>query len=329
MKLPLITIRGKLFLIFLINSLITIFISGLVINSFLGLSSNLQYSSEILSEYKTNLDSIRIEQSKLKGHTQSFYLNVTKNTVQNGINYLNTSLNRIEETIGLLNSETNKSINKIEYPSMVRFTFGNEITDILQEKIKNEEDRNALLKYHETNNYLYDFQINLTDPIENQDEDQIFKNTPYDSKIQNDIQLIQKEIINLKILVKNISRNSLEKMEATPKSKKSISNLINTYNDFKDKRKRIVFKIRSKRSLIAGRKEYTDFMAKMYGGEDSLVGQGKDDDYGNAKFLKDNLFLKLQSMIEGLDEIISQSKKKNSKKMYSWDLPWVCWVICC
>ncbi|MAA90173.1 MAG: hypothetical protein CL914_08300 [Deltaproteobacteria bacterium] len=312
MKLPLITIRGKLFLIFLINSLITIFISGLVINSFLGLSSNLQYSSEILSEYKTNLDSIRIEQSKLKGHTQSFYLNVTKNTVQNGINYLNTSLNRIEETIGLLNSETNKSINKIEYPSMVRFTFGNEITDILQEKIKNEEDRNALLKYHETNNYLYDFQINLTDPIENQDEDQIFKNTPYDSKIQNDIQLIQKEIINLKILVKNISRNSLEKMEATPKSKKSISNLINTYNDFKDKRKRIVFKIRSKRSLIAGRKEYTDFMAKMYGGEDSLVGQGKDDDYGNAKFLKDNLFLKLQSMIEGLDEIISQSKKKNS-----------------
>ena len=312
MKLPLITIRGKLFLIFLINSLITIFISGLVINSFLGLSSNLQYSSEILSEYKTNLDSIRIEQSKLKGHTQSFYLNVTKNTVQNGINYLNTSLNRIEETIGLLNSETNKSINKIEYPSMVRFTFGNEITDILQEKIKIEEDRNALLKYHETNNYLYDFQINLTDPIENQDEDQIFKNTPYDSKIQNDIQLIQKEIINLKILVKNISRNSLEKMEATPKSKKSISNLINTYNDFKDKRKRIVFKIRSKRSLIAGRKEYTDFMAKMYGGEDSLVGQGKDDDYGNAKFLKDNLFLKLQSMIEGLDEIISQSKKKNS-----------------
>ena len=131
----------------------------------------LKYDNILSGKYKTNLDSIRIEQSKLKGHTQSFYLNVTKNTVQNGINYLNTSLNRIEETIGLLNSETNKSINKIEYPSMVRFTFGNEITDILQEKIKNEEDRNALLKYHETNNYLYDFQINLTDPIENQDED--------------------------------------------------------------------------------------------------------------------------------------------------------------
>ncbi len=36
MKLPLITIRGKLFLIFVINSLVTIIISGLVINSFLG-----------------------------------------------------------------------------------------------------------------------------------------------------------------------------------------------------------------------------------------------------------------------------------------------------
>ena len=53
-------------------------------------------------------------------------------------------------------SETNESINKIDYPSMVRFTFGNELTDILQEKIKNEEDRNALLKYHEINKYLYD-----------------------------------------------------------------------------------------------------------------------------------------------------------------------------
>ena len=98
------------------------------------------------------------------------------------------------------------------------------------------------------------------------------------------------------------------------KSKKSISNLINACNDFKEKRKRIVFKIRSKRSLIAGRPEYTEFMAKMYGGEDSLVGQGKDDDYGNAKFLKDNLFLNLQSMIEGLDEIIRQSKKKEDEK---------------
>ena len=314
MKLPLITIRGKLFLIFVINSLVTIIISGLVINSFLGLSSNLRYSSEILSEYKTNLDSIRIEQSKLKGHTQSFYLNVTKDTVKDGITNLNESLNSIEETLSLLNAETNESINNIDYSSQVRFTFGNEISEILEENVKNQKERDNLFSFNEKNQYLYDFQLNLDGSTENQDQGIIIPKTPFQSNINSDLELIQKEIINLKFFVKNTAKNSLGIMEITPKSKKSISNLINAFNDFKEKRKRIVFKIRSKRSLIAGRKEYTEFMAKMYGGEDSLVGQGKDDDYGNAKFLKDNLFLNLQSMIEGLDEIISQSKKKEDEK---------------
>ena len=314
MKLPLITIRGKLFLIFVINSLVTIIISGLVINSFLGLSSNLQYSSEILSEYKTNLDSIRIEQSKLKGHTQSFYLNVTKDTVKDGITNLNESLNSIEETLSLLNAETNESINNIDYSSQVRFTFGNEISEILEENVKNQKERDNLFSFNEKNQYLYDFQLNLDGSTENQDQGIIIPKTPFQSNINSDLELIQKEIINLKFFVKNTAKNSLDIMEITPKSKKSISNLINAFNDFKEKRKRIVFKIRSKRSLIAGRKEYTEFMAKMYGGEDSLVGQGKDDDYGNAKFLKDNLFLNLQSLIEGLDEIISQSKKKEDEK---------------
>ena len=314
MKLPLITIRGKLFLIFVINSLVTIIISGLVINSFLGLSSNLQYSSEILSEYKTNLDSIRIEQSKLKGHTQSFYLNVTKDTVKDGITNLNESLNSIEETLSLLNAETNDTINNIDYSSQVRFTFGNEISEILEENVKNQKERDNLFSFNEKNQYLYDFQLNLDSSTENQDQGIIIPKTPFQSNINSDLELIQKEIINLKIFVKNTAKNSLGIMEITPKSKKSISNLINAFNDFKEKRKRIVFKIRSKRSLIAGRPEYTEFMAKMYGGEDSLVGQGKDDDYGNAKFLKDNLFLNLQSLIEGLDEIISQSKKKEDEK---------------
>ena len=312
MKLPLITIRGKLFLIFVINSLVTIIISGLVINSFLGLSSNLQYSSEILSEYKTNLDSIRIEQSKLKGHTQSFYLNVTKDTVKDGITNLNESLNSIEETLSLLNAETNDTINNIDYSSQVRFTFGNEISEILEENVKNQKERDNLFSFNEKNQYLYDFQLNLDSSTENQDQGIIIPKTPFQSNINSDLELIQKEIINLKIFVKNTAKNSLGIMEITPKSKKSISNLINAFNDFKEKRKRIVFKIRSKRSLIAGRKEYTEFMAKMYGGEGSL--QGNEDDYENAKYFKDNLFFKLQTMIEGLDEIISQSKKKEDEK---------------
>ena len=312
MKLPLITIRGKLFLIFVINSLVTIIISGLVINSFLGLSSNLQYSSEILSEYKTNLDSIRIEQSKLKGHTQSFYLNVTKDTVKDGISKLNESLNSIEETLSLLNVEANESINNIDYSSQVRFTFGNELSGILEENVKEQKERDNLFSFNEKNQYLYDFQLNLDRSTDDQDEDIIIPKTPFQSNINSDLELIQREIINLKIFVKNTAKNSLDIMEVTPKSKKSISNLINAFNDFKEKRKRIVFKIRSKRSLIAGRPEYTEFMAKMYGGEGSL--QGKEDDYDNAKYFKDNLFFKIQTLIERLDEIISQSKKKEDEK---------------
>ena len=312
MKLPLITIRGKLFLIFVINSLVTIIISGLVINSFLGLSSNLQYSSEILSDYKTNLDSIRIEQSKLKGHTQSFYLNVTKETVKDGISKLNESLNSIEETLSLLNVEANESINNIDYSSQVRFTFGNELSGILEENIKEQKERDNLFSFNEKNQYLYDFQLNLDRSTDDQDEDIIIPKTPFQSNINSDLELIQREIINLKIFVKNTAKNSLDIMEVTPKSKKSISNLINAFNEFKEKRKRIVFKIRSKRSLIAGRPEYTEFMAKMYGGEGSL--QGKEDDYDNAKYFKDNLFFKIQTLIERLDEIISQSKKKEDEK---------------
>ena len=312
MKLPLITIRGKLFLIFVINSLVTIIISGLVINSFLGLSSNLQYSSEILSDYKTNLDSIRIEQSKLKGHTQSFYLNVTKETVKDGISKLNESLTSIEETLSLLSVEANESINNIDYSSQVRFTFGSELSGLLEENVNDQKEREKLFSFNEKNQYLYDFQLNLDRSIDDQDEDIIIPKTPFQSNINSDLELIQREIINLKIFVKNTAKNSLDIMEVTPKSKKSISNLINAFNDFKEKRKRIVFKIRSKRSLIAGRPEYTEFMAKMYGGEGSL--QGKEDDYDNAKYFKDNLFFKIQTLIERLDEIISQSKKKEDEK---------------
>ena len=39
-----------------------------------------------------------------------------------------------------------------------------------------------------------------------------------------------------------------------------------------------------------------------------------EDDYDNAKYFKDNLFFKIQTLIERLDEIISQSKKKEDEK---------------
>ena len=214
--------------------------------------------------------------------------------------------------MSLLNVEANESINNIDYSSQVRFTFGNELSGILEENVKEQKERDNLFSFNEKNQYLYDFQLNLDRSTDDQDEDIIIPKTPFQSNINSDLELIQREIINLKIFVKNTAKNSLDIMEVTPKSKKSISNLINAFNDFKEKRKRIVFKIRSKRSLIAGRPEYTEFMAKMYGGEGSL--QGKEDDYDNAKYFKDNLFFKIQTLIERLDEIISQSKKKEDEK---------------
>ena len=91
MKFLSITISRKLFFIFMINSVITVTISGMVIFSFTCLSSQFNYNSE-LSFYKTTLDSIRIEQSKLKGHAQSFYLNVTEVTVKEGLRQLGNSI---------------------------------------------------------------------------------------------------------------------------------------------------------------------------------------------------------------------------------------------
>ena len=91
MNLLSLTISKKLFFIFLINSIITLTISGLVMISFLGLSGQFNQNSE-LSIYKTILDSIRIEQSKLKGHAQSFYLNVTEKTVDEGLKNFNNSV---------------------------------------------------------------------------------------------------------------------------------------------------------------------------------------------------------------------------------------------
>ena len=93
------TISKKLFLIFLVNSLIILIISGLVMNSFTGLSEQFNYNSQLLN-YKINLDAIRVEQAKLKGLTQAFYLNVTEESIREGkksildstemiLNYLN------------------------------------------------------------------------------------------------------------------------------------------------------------------------------------------------------------------------------------------------
>ena len=99
-----ITISKKLFFIFLINSVI------MVIFPFSGLSSQFDFNSD-LSAYKTNLDAIRIEQSKLKGHVQSFYLNVSDQTVKEGLQNMSSSISFISESLGKLKNDENQEIN--------------------------------------------------------------------------------------------------------------------------------------------------------------------------------------------------------------------------
>ena len=68
-------------------------------------------------------------------------------------------INSIEETLSLLNVEANESINNIDYSSQVRFTFGNELSGILEENVKDQKERYKLFSFNEKNQYLYDFQL--------------------------------------------------------------------------------------------------------------------------------------------------------------------------
>ena len=98
MKFLSITISKILFFIFLINSVIMVTISGMVIFSFSGLLSQFDFNSDLFA-YKTNLDAIRIEQSKLKGHAKSFYLNVSDQTVKEGLQNMSSSISFISESL--------------------------------------------------------------------------------------------------------------------------------------------------------------------------------------------------------------------------------------
>ena len=109
MKFLSITISKKLFFIFLINSVIMVTISGMVIFSFSGLLSQFDFNSDLFA-YKTHLDVIRIEQSKLKGHAKSFYLNVSDQTVKEGLQKMSSSISFISESLWKLKNDENQEI---------------------------------------------------------------------------------------------------------------------------------------------------------------------------------------------------------------------------
>ena len=308
MKLLSITISRKIFFIFLINSIITITISGLVINSFLDLSKTLHYSSEVLSTYKINLDLIRIEQAKLKGYAQSFYLNVTEESAKNGIQVIKDSIDRIEESLTKLKTENNDSINQSEVTSSHRYSLRGDQLDEFDSNISgdtNKNNWNAFKEKHKNQDFVYNFMITRnTKELELENLKTILGNSRLKTIISSDLSLINTDINRLNVLTKKIATNSLEKLTSTPQSKKNISILINAFNEFKGQRKRIIFRIRSKRGLIAGKPAYEEFMAKMMGGEEN----------SEDGLLNKNLYHRLTLLIEKLDEMVSSSQKKEDKK---------------
>ena len=315
MKFLSITISRKLFFIFIINSIITVTISGMVIFSFLGLSSQFNFNSE-LSTYKSTLDSIRIEQSKLKGHAQSFYLNVSDETIKEGLGNIGASIVFIKGSLAKLKDENNETISSSSLGSIHRFNLDeHKLNKIESLKAKYgtampseqyDAELNELKKKLKNKTFIFDFQLeDLISRTGDKELDQLLRSSKFSTVISKDLEQIEQGVYNLKIFTKRIAEVSSEKMNSGPVAKKNISNLINSFNDFKSKRKRIIFKLRAKRSLIAGKPEYETFMQKMMGGEADGV-----DGFQKKEFLTQNLYYQLNLLIVELDEIMSASQAK-------------------
>jgi len=318
MKILSVTISKKLFFIFLINSIITVTISGMVIFSFLGLSGQFNFNSE-LSTYKSTLDSIRIEQSKLKGHAQSFYLNVSDQTIKEGLADIGASIIFIKESLEKLKDNKNQTINSSSLESIHRFNLNDDhLLKINSLKAKygtaqSEElydaELNSLKNKLKNKTFIYDFHLDdLISRTGDKDLNELINASKFKTVISKDLEQIEKGVNNLNFITNRIAEVSSEKMNSGPVAKKNISNLINAFNDFKSKRKRIIFKIRAKRSLIAGKPEYETFMAQMMGGEADGV-----DGFQKKEFLNKNLFYQLSQLIVELDEITSASQAKRDK----------------
>ena len=102
-------------------------VSGLVINSFTGLSNKFNYNSKLL-DYKITLDIIRIEQAKLKGLAQSFYLNVTEDSIRDGVENILSSTDLILNYLKDLNNKKYEEINKLILLSNYRQTWNDKFS---------------------------------------------------------------------------------------------------------------------------------------------------------------------------------------------------------
>jgi len=127
MKILSLTISKKLFFIFLINTIVTLAITGMVISSFFGLSETIEYNSKVFSKYKENLESLRTEQASLKGLTQGFYLNVNRNTIKDSLDKTTNSFANMSARFGELTEDKYKAIKAIKINDS---TVGNKINEL-------------------------------------------------------------------------------------------------------------------------------------------------------------------------------------------------------
>ena len=144
MKLLSLTISKKLFFIFLINTVVTLVITGMVISSFFGISETIEYNSKVFINYKDNIESLRTEQAGLLGLTQGYYLNVDDNSIIDSSKNITNSISNMNAILAQLKDNKFKAISSIKIIDDKHFRISEDYINSL------ELDRNANL-YQELN----------------------------------------------------------------------------------------------------------------------------------------------------------------------------------
>ena len=285
-------------------------------NSFTGLSEQFNYNSQLLN-YKINLDAIRVEQAKLKGLTQAFYLNVTEESIREGKKSILDSTEMILNYLNKLNHEKNENINNLSLNSNYRTEFDPKNFPEVVEKMGESEDL-------QQRKFIFDFEKEKTGIKKTLNSDQ-----KYVSKINVDLMLIREELEKLKNNVDVIAENSNKQISSLSIAKKNVSNLIKSFDSLKDLRKRILFKIRAKRGVNESSDEYWEFFKKIKGGscmEDGERGWFSSREESRCdsvdpkiyQSLDKNIFYQLFILTTKLDEILSSKtifKKENEDSM--------------
>ena len=167
-----ITISKKILFIFLINSFVTIIITGVVIQSFTDISGSIKFTSKSFSFFKSNLDYIRLEQEKLKNSNLLIDASIenalkTKNKLiqsSDGVKDLNERL--LEEKFSLIHSlpidEETKVIDQINKIGELNISLSKILRDVTVTLNKTYEARKIINEgIPKLNETFYEFEKNI------------------------------------------------------------------------------------------------------------------------------------------------------------------------